>query len=142
MFTNELFLIFQTLNLIMMKKLILLIALVISGTAMAQVPQEAQITEAQKQNTKRVEARVSDMNQKVSQELNAIISGITVSKSEKEAIAELVTSKIASISKLNAQGLAASAKATQVTNIMSQYKEQLAVILGPQRFASIEQLLK
>lgn len=142
MFTNELFLIFQILNLIMMKKLILLIALVVSGTAMAQVPQEAQITEAQKQNTKRVEARVSDMNQKVSQELDAITSGITVSKSEKEAIAELVTSKIASVSKLNAQGLASSAKATQVANIMSQYKEQLTVILGPQRFASIEQLLK
>jgi|GEM_PF-7010272 len=126
----------------MMKKLILLIALVFSGTAIAQVPQEAQITEAQKQNTRRVEARASAMNEKVSQELNTITSGITVSKVEKEAIAELVTSKISSISKLDRQGLIASAKATQITTIMSQYKEQLAVILGPQRFATIEQLLK
>lgn len=125
-----------------MKKLILLIALVVSGTAMSQIPQEAQITEAQKQNTKRVEARISNTKEKVNQELQTITNGISVSKEEKEAIAELVTSKIARISKLNAQGLAASAKATQVTSIMSDYKEQLTVILGAQRFASIEQLLK
>ncbi len=117
-------------------------ALVISGSAFAQIPQEAQMTQAQKDNTKRVEKRVAETNLKVNQELDAITSAITVSHAEKEAIAEIVTSKISGITKLDSQNLIGNAKATQVTSIMNKYKEELSKILGAQRFALIENLIK
>lgn len=125
----------------MMKKLLFILAFIVTGSAMAQVPAEAQITQAQKDNTKKIEQRVRTTNQQVEEEVNSISKLISINDAEKGALLEIITNKISLVSKLDRQNLLANAKASQLSSITTRYHKQLMELLGDERFAAIKKIL-
>jgi len=124
-----------------MKKLLFIIAIAVSGLGYSQIPESAQITEAQLENSRLVKEKNDKFNAAINQKVDKIMSITNLNIDDRDTLSELIVNKetqTANIARLN---ISDSMKESKINDVKNEFETQLKAFLGETKYNLVKNTL-